>query len=158
MGAYSFDTSAILDAWVRYYPIDTFVSLWENFANSVRQGNSFAIEQVQKELDKKDDGCLDWFKAQELVDIFFVDLDTSIQTEVSQLLLQPIAQKLVSHASSIAADPFVIALARTRRLTVVTGEKATHNSNKPKMPDVCDHFQVDCIDILEFFRRENWRF
>ncbi|NQU81013.1 MAG: DUF4411 family protein [Bacteroidetes bacterium] len=31
MQKYSIDTSAILDAWVRYYPHDTFPSFWNRF-------------------------------------------------------------------------------------------------------------------------------
>ena len=38
------------------------------------------------------------------------------------------------------ADPFVIAVARVRKLSVVTGEKRRGNLARPKIPDVCDAF------------------
>jgi hypothetical protein len=54
-------------------------------------------------------------------------------------------------------DPWVIALAQARGLTVVTGEKATGSLLKPKIPDVCKDLGVSCIEIVDFFRKQGWR-
>jgi len=35
---YSFDASAILDAWARYYPIDLFPSFWDRFEEMIKNG------------------------------------------------------------------------------------------------------------------------
>ena len=35
MSKYCFDTSAILDAWVRYYPPDVMPDLWEKIAEMI---------------------------------------------------------------------------------------------------------------------------
>jgi len=53
------------------------------------------------------------------------------------------------------ADPFVIALAITDRCTVVTqeGRKNIHS-----IPNVCDHYGVDCVSLFEFFREQKWEY
>jgi len=56
------------------------------------------------------------------------------------------------------ADPFVIALAKVEDLIVVTGERATNNLAKPKIPDVCNDMGIECINILDLMRREGWQF
>jgi hypothetical protein len=67
------------------------------------------------------------------------------------------------------ADPFVIALATVqqrrstlfpRRYVVVTEEAKAQPGRKPRIPDVCNHqsYQMECINILEMFRRDAWEF
>ena len=62
------------------------------------------------------------------------------------------------------ADPFVIALAISKNLTVVTMErlKNIHESNKnarPNIPNVCEHFSVPFINkIPDFLRALSWSF
>ena len=56
------------------------------------------------------------------------------------------------------ADPFVIAVARVRACCVVTGEKSSGNPKRPKIPNVCDHFKVRYINLLQFMREQKWQF
>ena len=57
-----------------------------------------------------------------------------------------------------AADPFVIALAKVHRCTVVTGERPTGTPNRPNIPDVCSDLGIRCIGMLELYREQGWRF
>ena len=52
---YGIDTSALLDAWVRYYPPDVFASIWEKLSQVAANGTLIATEEVLFELEKKDD-------------------------------------------------------------------------------------------------------
>ncbi|MGH9792915.1 MAG: DUF4411 family protein [Candidatus Acidiferrales bacterium] len=54
-------------------------------------------------------------------------------------------------------DPWVIGLAQSRSLTVVTAEKATKNLARPKIPDVCTDLNIPCVDVLGLFRSLGWR-
>ncbi len=54
------------------------------------------------------------------------------------------------------ADPFVIARAKVFNACVVTQEKKTDKA--AKIPNVCDHFGIDCINIEGFMEKENWTF
>jgi hypothetical protein len=55
-----------------------------------------------------------------------------------------------------AADPFVIATAKVKCLTVITDEKATNTLNRPNIPDVCNDYGVLCINLLQLIQSENW--
>jgi Tfp pilus assembly protein PilP len=54
------------------------------------------------------------------------------------------------------ADPFVIAKAKVLAGCVVTEENYKPNSSK--IPNVCEHFGIECLDLEGFMERENWLF
>jgi len=54
------------------------------------------------------------------------------------------------------ADPFIIAKARVRNATVVTEEEDRRNA--AKIPNICDHFDINCINLQRFLVQENWKF
>jgi hypothetical protein len=56
----------------------------------------------------------------------------------------------------INADSFVIAKAFIKKGTVVTGEKKKPNA--AKIPNICDHFHIPCLDLESFMEKENWTF
>ena len=56
------------------------------------------------------------------------------------------------------ADPWVIATAHTNGCAVVTGENATGNPDRPKIPDVCRGMGIRCIGFVDLIREEQWRF
>lgn len=39
-----------------------------------------------------------------------------------------------------------------------TEENPTYSRNRPKIPDACTHFHVECIKIVDVIKRENWIF
>ena len=54
------------------------------------------------------------------------------------------------------ADPFVIASAGIKNGCVVTEEKLRPNG--AKIPNVCEHFGIDCTNLEGLMEREKWRF
>ena len=62
---------------------------------------------------------------------------------------------LVSGGKPVA-DPFVIARAKISGACVVTQEKKTDNA--AKIPNVCDHFGIRCINLEGFMEKESWKF
>ena len=54
------------------------------------------------------------------------------------------------------ADPFVVARAAANDSIVVTLE--TWAPNAAKIPNICGHFQVRCIDLEKFMQEEGWQF
>ena len=149
--AYSIDSSGILDLF-RYYPADVFPTIWtqmEAAAGSV----IFAIDEVYRELEKKDDDAFQWLKARRTM---VVDLDVPTQQSVSEILAGH--PRLVdTRKSRSSGDPFVIAFARTRHLTVVTGERPSGVLAKPNIPDVCIALGIPWMNVLSMFRREGWK-
>jgi phage gp29-like protein len=80
--AYSIDSSGILDLF-RYYPPDVFPTIWTQMEAAAQSGVIFAIDEVYRELEKKDDVAFAWLKARRAI---VVELDTQIQQRVATIL------------------------------------------------------------------------
>jgi hypothetical protein len=150
---FSLDTSGILDAWVRNYPRDVFPTIWEHMDVSAENGELYVIEEVVRELEKKDDGAHEWVKRHRSM---IISIDAEIQTHLVEIMSK--YPRLVdSKKNRSVGDPWVIALARARGMTVVTAEKATGTLVKPKIPDVCRDLGVASVGVVDFFRRQGWK-
>lgn len=150
---FSLDTSGILDAWVRYYPRDVFPTIWSNMDSSAKNGDIFVIDEVLRELERKDDDVYKWVKTRGHM---IVLIDQDVQTQAAGIM-KDFPRLIDTRRNRSGCDPWVIALAVARQLTVVTGEKPSGNIQKPKIPDVCQHLNVPCIGIVDFFRAQGWR-
>jgi rRNA-processing protein FCF1 len=151
---YCIDTSALVDGWIRYYPPDVFPTLWTKLEEMVDAKKVVAPDEVLRELEKKEDALHDWAKKNIQL---FLPLDSAIQVATQDVLA--IFPRLVdSERDRSTADPFVIAVARVHACCVVTGEKNSGNPRRPKIPNVCDHFKVRYINMLQFMREQKWQF
>ena len=147
---YSIDTSALLEAWARHYPPDVFPTLWQQIENLISAGRLLAIDEVVRELERKSDDLHDWAKQHAGM---FISTDQAIMQRAGEVVNQfPSLAEPQSQRGK--ADPFVIALAMERSLTVVTAEHS--KPTKPRIPDVCRQLQVPCVSLIELFRREGW--
>ena len=63
-------------------------------------------------------------------------------------------QHNVSHLLD-GADPWIIAHAKAYGGRVVTFEKRAPQSRKPKIPDICDVFGVNSLNIYELLKELN---
>lgn len=150
--AYSIDSSGILDLF-RYYPPDVFPTIWAQMEAAARDGVIFAIDEVYREIEKKDDVAFEWLKARRMI---VVEIDTQIQQRVTAILA--VHPRLIdTRKNRSSGDPFVIALAQSRGLSVVTGEKASGILAKPNIPNVCDALKIPWMNVLSMFRNEGWR-
>jgi hypothetical protein len=150
--SYSVDTSALLDLWHRCYPPDVFGALWERLDSLASRGGLLAIDEVKRELEKKDDGLHKWIVARSSM---IVTLDRSIQERAASIINRFPSLTNTKSVMRGSADPFVIALAQERNLTVVTAEKS--KPTKPRIPDVCGVLRVPCVELVEMFRKEGWK-
>lgn len=55
-----------------------------------------------------------------------------------------------------SADSFVIARAKIVGSTAMTQEKRSPKA--ARIPNICEHFGIDCIDLEGFMQRQNWVF
>jgi hypothetical protein len=150
--AYSIDSSGILDLF-RFYPPDVFPTIWTQMDSAAKSGIVFAIDEVYRELERKDDAAFQWLKARRLM---IVALDTEIQQRVAAILgAHP--RLIDTRKNRSSGDPFVIGLAHARGLSVVTGERASGVIAKPNIPDVCAVLGINCLNVLSMFRNEGWK-
>lgn len=129
---YSFDTSAFLNSWNRYYPPDLFPSLWERFDDLINSGNIIATEEVLIELERKDDDVYRWAHNRRQM---FVPMYHDIQQAAISILAQ-YPRLIDNRKNRSGADPFVIALAQTQMedCAVVTTKRPAIANSVPVFP------------------------
>jgi hypothetical protein len=152
--AYSIDTSSLIWAWRFAYPRDRFPSVWMQIENLIRSGDLKTSPMVLAELRRQDDDLHAWAAAKTEL---FVDLDDEQQQEVRAIMAAH-AGILQPSEDRVNADPFVIALARCRGLTVVSEERRSGNPNTPKIPNVCTARGVRCVNLLGLMADLGWTF
>jgi hypothetical protein len=150
--SYSIDTSALMDAWVRYYPPDVFPCLWDRIDASINDGLFVATVEVHRELQLYTGELSLWVGERKQM---FIPIDNDVQEAVNDIMTTH-PDLVDENTGKSGADPFVIALARVRGLTVVSAERS--KPSKPKIPDVCAAKGVRHITLLEMFRELKWRF
>ena len=142
---YSFDTSAFINPWRRYYPQNRFPSLWKKIDELIQSGDIVASEEVYQEVRQKDDELLRYLKNRREL---FRAVDEEQQQTVSDIV-NTFNNWIDPHSLKNNADPYVVALAMQQNLVVVTYEKGGSSENV-KIPYVCSYFQVGCLDFLGF--------
>jgi hypothetical protein len=146
---YSFDASAFIDSWRRYYPKDIFKQLWDDIANLMAKKVIIASIMVKLEIEVQEDELTEYI--QQFPTIFFPPLEFE----------QKVVEKIIKHpdfnqwkqGEIHKADPFVVALANTKNLAVVTYEKPTKTKNS--IPAACKILNTRCISFLEFMREQH---
>jgi hypothetical protein len=137
----------LVGAWVRSYPPDVFPRLWATLEEMADRDEVVCPEEVLRELEAKEDDLHAWATVRPNM---FIPLDTNQMAATREILAA--FPRLVGELSERnRADPFVIALAQVRSLTVVTEERGG-SVNRPRIPLVCQHFGVPCIGTLDFIR------
>jgi rRNA maturation endonuclease Nob1 len=163
---YCIDTSALIDLKL-LYRMKTFPSLWCNLSDLIKDDRLISSRQVLEELKKKDDELLCW--ARKSTKMFKVEDRDQINT--AQEILRRFRDLVDPNKQIPDADPFVIALAvvKNRQISlfgekciVVTQEKRAGAGGRPRMPDVCSVYGIECFygstALAEFFEREGWEF
>ena len=153
---YVFDSDALIDLFNNFYP-ERFPSLWVKFDELVRDGTIISVREVYNEIEGYGDRLPQWVKKEK---DFFQQPSTEELAFVGKIFKVPHFQSLIREKARIqgkpVADPFVIAKAKALNGCVITQEK--HMPNAPKIPNVCEHFKIDCTNLEGFMKKENWKF
>jgi len=157
---YIIDASSLIEL-ERLVTKDFFSPLFSSLENLITSGNLISHEEVFKELIRKDgtegDICR-WAKKQSTL---FKRIN-NIQIEKTREILR-IFQNLIDPYSKNNADPFLIALALIREkqqklvpptYAIVTEEIINKKLNKTKIPDVCNHYKIECLNLNNFLKKE----
>lgn len=154
---YVFDTNCFI-VLGHYFP-ERFPSFWNNINTFIKNGSIISTREVFNELiEKGNKEFLDeWIKTNK--HIFQIPTSEELQF-VKEIFSIPHFQQLVKEKQRLkgtpVADPFVIALAKVHNACVVTEE--SNKKNAARIPNVCDHFEIDCTNLEGFMKRENWTF
>lgn len=141
-----------------FYP-NRFVTFWEQLDQLVATGRFTSVREVAKELDRQSTSAHidDWVERNRGV---FMAPSADDLENVAEILAVPHFQQLIGTRQRLlgwpVADPFIVARAIVVDACVVTEEGRKENA--AKIPNVCDHFSVDCINLEGLMEREDWRF
>ncbi len=151
--AYCLDTSSLLEAWRRSYPPTVFAGLWDRLDELIHDGRLWSSVEVLRELEKRDDDVYEWASERSSI---FLPIDDGIQQAVLKVL-ESHPRLMGARANRNHADPFVIATATDKELAVVT-EENNGKQEKPRIPDVCEHYGLPCSKVLAMIQQEGWVF
>lgn len=156
---YVFDTNILITIF-KYYYISTFPSFWEYFNEYIENGKIISVRDVLKEINayhNSNSNLLIW--ANQHKNIFYQPNESEM-IFVSDIFSFKHFQNNIPKESQLVgrpvADPFVIAKAKVNDGCVVTNEE--YKKNGAKMPNICNYFKVNCINLNKFMELENWKF
>lgn len=163
---YVFDTSS-LRSLQHFYP-RVFKSIWDGLDALVAQKYLISTREVYRELEGQaiTAELLKWAKANKALFTTPTGPELGFVAEIFKVgHFQGLIGKQQQLKGTPVADPFVIACARINQGTVVTEEgwqrgspPLTLKPNAAKIPNVCRHFNIPCIDLEEFMHRQGWSF
>ncbi len=120
------------------------------------EGHIIAPRQVESELakwDTKIGPMKAWLRGHHHI---FRDVETNAQLEIAKRIVN--AYPAYGESQNYLGDLEVITLAAARGITVISLEVSNPNPSKrrPKIPDVCAEFNVGCLSLPGFLRRESF--
>ena len=155
---YVWDTNSLSQVFLSYYP-KNFPSLWKKFQLLVNEGQFLSTREVLLELagSRRVENAHKWAKKHEYL---FPDPTGEETRFVSTILeirrFRQILQSKKGKPKKRAADLFVIAQAKR-----VSGIVVTEEAKPPKgarIPNICEHFDIPCINLHQLMLREAWEF
>ena len=154
---YVFDTSSIRSLQ-HFYP-SVFKTIWDGLDGLVQQENLVSTREVWNELVRQNVSAdvLAWAKQNKQI---FTTPNAAELQFVVQIFQIKHFQSLIGEQQRLkgtpVADPFIIACAKINGGTVVTEEQIKPHA--AKIPNVCQYFNVPCIDLERFMQQQGWTF
>lgn len=156
---YCLDTNVLIQAWQKYYSPTICPSYWDMLNRLGLENRIFIPKEVFEEITRTEDELAEWLKASKIP---VYNLNESVTKCLSNIFAaNPAHRLLVDNVKQRSlADPWVIAYAMSEDACVVTKEEkvTAANSDRIKIPNVCDNMNVRCINDFQFIEEINIRF
>lgn len=158
---YLLDSNTYIQAKNLYYQMSFCPAYWSWLDLQYEQSDLTSISSVYEELIDFGDDLSEWAKDRKdrFIDISNEDIQNKFVDVVDYV--NNLQHKTQPHKTSFLAkaDPWLIAAASVTGATIVTEEIWTApNSTKVKIPNICDHFNVQYIKTHEMLNNLNARF
>lgn len=141
-----------------YFP-DRFPSFWAHIDGLVAADRMVSASEVWKELDNSStrQHLTLWLKANAALFATPTSREMAFVAEIFKVSeFQALVREKNRLEGSPVADPFVIARAGVESGCVVTEE--VERPGAVRIPTVCAHFSVDCVNLEGLMQREGWRY
>ena len=141
-----------------YFP-ERFPSFWKKLNEYTAEGKIISVREVYNELSHQlvKKHLTEWVKKNKKI---FLSPTAEEMKFVGEIFKIKHFQYLVTQKQRLkgtpVADPFVIASAKINLGYVVTEEESKPNS--AKIPNVCEHFKIKCMNLEKFMKKEGWEF
>lgn len=153
---YVFDTTPLIDMFRHYYP-SRFPTLWTNFNALILNGLIVSTRENYREIQRRSDTLSQWSQSNGSIFHFPNQDETEFINQIFRVKhFRENINKQMLYKGGLNADTFVIAKARIEERIVVTGE--LFKPNAAKIPNICQHFGIRCINLEQFMEEENWSF
>lgn len=165
---YLLDANIFITPFQYYYPFDIAKPYWIFLEESMISGTIVVARKVYDEVMKGTDDLRKWMKG---LSINCLDHRPKNVLNNYKLVLNHIQTEttcytnkaLTEWSQNNTADPWLVAIAMTYGYTMVTLEipnkmLGTNPCNRAKIPDVCAHFNVPCINLFEMLRKLKFTF
>ncbi|QIL70792.1 DUF4411 family protein [Diaphorobacter sp. HDW4B] len=159
---YLLDANTLIEAKNRYYQMNFCPGFWAWLARSKMSGHIGSVESIGAELRRGSDELAIWAKQES--DFFLPESDEDTQTSFAEIAGHVATKAGHMKAGALdeflsCADPWLIAKARVLRFAVVTHERLnTESRRKFLIPNICQHYGVECINTFDLLNRLNARF
>ncbi len=139
------DTGAYINGQRDHLPPSTFPSVWDAVGAAIVDSRIILPREVYRETTEQDDDIAKWMKTYAG---YVVEPTEEVQKLAGRYLVQ------FPPGTRNAADPFVLAEAKVRGLTVVTYEGRSFSGVPTRrwhrsMPGVCQHLGIPCSTLPE---------
>jgi hypothetical protein len=140
-----------------HYGADVFAPQWAVFERLILGGVIVAPRRVDDELSKWEKaipGMAPWLKGRRYM---FRDVATEAQLLSAKRIVG--CYPVYGETMNYLGDLEVMTLAAALDLTVISLERESPGSSRkrPKIPNVCKEFGIDCVSVAGFLRRESSR-
>jgi hypothetical protein len=154
VSSYWLDTDILVWAKNSPYPFDSRVGaeFWKLMEEGFKSGRVKMSNRVYKEITEgreEKDQLASWLSIREHLCLPTTKEIYAFSREIANYLYggeHGYAMRWVNRFAT-GADAWAIAYAAVDRGAVATREESAPKSKKPKIPDVCKHFNVKCIHL-----------
>lgn len=156
---YCMDANVLIQAWQKYYNPKFCPDYWKVLSALGKNGTIFIPELVYEEIVRTEDDLSKWLKGSEIP---INKISESVTICLQKIYAADRTHKnLVDNTKARSlADPWVIAHALNENAIVVTKEEKVTalNSNKIKIPNVCDNMKIKWINDFQFIDEVDIKF
>lgn len=171
MKKYLIDSNSLISPYRTFYQFDLVPSFWTWFKKTY-DDSIFLVDKVRDELchtnkEASKDDLQKWVENNCLTKdkIIHPNSETRVLEEYGAILAYIEGSSLYKESSYDEwadfkkADPWLIAIAKAYGYTIVTMEEKNLNLNpknptkkEPRIPDVCNALNVECINLFDLMR------
>lgn len=163
---YLLDANTLIDAKRDYYPIDRVPEFWDWLVFHGQQENIKVPIEVYEEFsdtkdkDGKKDALATWAEQVEVKEALLFK-EAAEQDLVARITYGGyVAKPTDDELKKIGRDPFLLSYALkdlgNRCIVTTESSKPSKKGTNRHIPDVCDYFNIECINTFQMMEKMNF--